>query len=90
MIFGTVAMFVYPALYNAGFLGLTEEEMGIYTGSTLHEVAHVVGAGNAMGDHVSDIAIIVKMIRVILLALILFAWLMAGGWILAGYLVPLL
>ena len=71
VIFGTVAMFVYPALYNAGFLGLTEEEMGIYTGSTLHEVAHVVGAGNAMGDHVSDIAIIVKMIRVILLAPVL-------------------
>lgn len=42
--------------------------MGVYTGSTLHEVAHVVGAGNAMGSNISDIAIIVKMIRVILLA----------------------
>lgn len=71
VIFGTIAMFVYPALYNAGLLGLDEAQMGIYTGSTLHEVAHVVGAGNAMGDHISDVAIIVKMIRVILLAPVL-------------------
>ena len=45
--------------------------MGVYTGSTLHEVAHVVGAGNAMGENISDTAIIVKMIRVILLAPVL-------------------
>lgn len=71
VIFGTIAMFVYPALFNAGLLGLDDVQMGIYTGSTLHEVAHVVGAGNAMGDHISDVAIIVKMIRVILLAPVL-------------------
>ena len=28
------------------------------TGSTVHEVAHVVGAGNAMGKDVSNVAII--------------------------------
>ena len=39
--------------------------------SHLHEVAHVVGAGNAMGENISDTAIIVKMIRVILLAPVL-------------------
>lgn len=71
VIFGTIAMFVYPALYNAGALPLDETGMGVYTGSTLHEVAHVVGAGNAMGDNISDTAIIVKMIRVILLAPVL-------------------
>ncbi len=71
VIFGTIAMFVYPALYNAGILGLGAKEMGVYTGSTLHEVAHVVGAGNAMGPSISDTAIIVKMIRVILLAPVL-------------------
>ena len=68
VIFGTVAMFVYPSLYNSGAIPLDETGMGVYTGSTLHEVAHVVGAGNAMGSNISDIAIIVKMIRVILLA----------------------
>lgn len=71
VIFGTVAMFVYPALYRAGILGLSPAQMGIYTGSTLHEVAHVVGAGNAMGDGIADTAIIVKMIRVMLLAPVL-------------------
>ena len=45
--------------------------MGIYTGATLHEVAHVVGAGNAMNGEISDAAIIVKMIRVMMLAPVL-------------------
>lgn len=71
VIFGTLSMFIYPVLYRAGILHLTPEQMGIYTGSTLHEVAHVVGAGNAMGKEISDAAIIVKMIRVMLLAPVL-------------------
>ena len=45
--------------------------MGIYAGSTIHEVAHVVGAGNAMGAAISDNAIIVKMIRVMMLVPVL-------------------
>ena len=71
VIFGTISMFLYPAMYRAGILELTPEQMGIYTGSTLHEVAHVVGAGNAMGTEISDPAVIVKMIRVMLLAPVL-------------------
>lgn len=72
VIFGTLSMFLYPAMWRAGILDLTPEEMGIYTGATLHEVAHVVGAGNAMADDaIADPAIIVKMIRVILLAPVL-------------------
>ena len=71
VIFGTIAMFLYPVLYNTGITGLDATAMGVYTGSTLHEVAHVVGAGNAMGAEISDTAIIVKMIRVILLAPVL-------------------
>lgn len=71
VIFGTISMFLYPALYRAGFFHLDANQMGIFTGSTLHEVAHVVGAGNAMGKEISDVAIIVKMIRVMLLAPVL-------------------
>ena len=71
VIFGTLSMFIYPILYRAGVFDLTPEQMGLYTGSTLHEVAHVVGAGNAMGKEISDSAIIVKMIRVMLLAPVL-------------------
>lgn len=71
VIFGTISMFLYPALYRAGLFNLTVEQMGLYTGATLHEVAHVVGAGNAMGANISDPAIIVKMIRVMMLAPVL-------------------
>lgn len=67
VIFGTISMFLYPVLYRNGIVDLTAGQMGLYTGSTLHEVAHVVGAGNAMGKEISDVAIIVKMIRVIML-----------------------
>lgn len=71
VIFGTISMFLYPALYNAGLLNLDPQQMGIYSGSTLHEVAHAVGAGNAMGEDVANSAIIVKMIRVMLLVAVL-------------------
>ncbi len=71
VIFGTIAMFLYPAMYRSGAVDLTPEQMGVYTGSTLHEVAHVVGAGNAMGGKIADTAVIVKMIRVMMLAPVL-------------------
>ncbi len=71
VIFGTLSMFIYPVMYRAGILDLDPEQMGLYTGATLHEVAHVVGAGNAMGKEISDAAIIVKMIRVMMLAPVL-------------------
>jgi uncharacterized integral membrane protein (TIGR00698 family) len=71
VIFGTVSMFLYPILYRSGVFALPPDVMGIFTGSTIHEVAHVVGAGNAMGKAVSDTAIIVKMIRVMMLVPVL-------------------
>ncbi|MFT7005947.1 MAG: putative integral membrane protein (TIGR00698 family) [Colwellia sp.] len=77
VVFGTIAMFTYPLLYKSGLLGLTEQAMGAYIGGTLHEVAHVVGAGASMGDEIANTAIIVKMLRVMLLApflLVLSIW----------------
>ena len=76
VIFGTIAMFLYPALYNNHIVELPAQLMGIFTGSTVHEVAHVVGAGNAMGESVSQPAIIVKMIRVMMLVpvLLVISW----------------
>lgn len=71
VIFGTLSMFLYPMLYRMGLLDLTAAQMGLYTGSTVHEVAHVVGAGNAMGVGVSNTAVIVKMIRVMMLVPVL-------------------
>jgi len=77
VVFGTIAMFIYPLVYQSGILGLTKQAMGAYTGGTLHEVAHVVGAGASMGDDIANTAIIVKMLRVMLLApflLVLSIW----------------
>src|SRR5574344_2150516 len=75
VIFGTLSMFLYPILYRAGIFDLSPQQMAIFTGSTLHEVAHVVGAGNAMDAsgalHLADEATITKMIRVMLLAPVL-------------------
>lgn len=78
VIFGTISMFLYPIMYRSGILDLTPQQMGIYAGSTLHEVAHAVGAGNAMGADVANGAIIVKMIRVMLLVPVL---LILGVWV---------
>ena len=78
VIFGTISMFLYPVAYRSGWLDLSPQEMGIYAGSTLHEVAHAVGAGNAMGTEISDVSVIVKMIRVMLLVPVL---LILGFWV---------
>jgi uncharacterized integral membrane protein (TIGR00698 family) len=68
VVFGTIAMFLYPFLYKLGVLGFDEQNMGVYIGATLHEVAHVVGSAEALGVDVSKNAVIVKMIRVMMLA----------------------
>jgi uncharacterized integral membrane protein (TIGR00698 family) len=77
VIFGTIAMFLYPVAYRSGILELDPRQMGIFSGSTLHEVAHAVGAGNAMGEEVAGVSIIVKMIRVMMLVPVL---LILGWW----------
>lgn len=68
VIFGTMAMFLYPLAYNHGLIPLSPEQMSLFTGATIHEVAHVVGAGNAMGPEIERSAIITKMIRVMMMA----------------------
>lgn len=78
VIFGTISMFIYPIAYRTGLLDLDPQQMGIYGGSTLHEVAHAVGAGNAMGDDIAATTVIVKMIRVMMLVPVL---LILGMWV---------
>lgn len=71
VLFGTVAMFLYPVVYQLGWIPLDLKTEGIYIGATLHEVAQVVGAGSAISDEVASSAVIVKMIRVMLLVPVL-------------------
>lgn len=85
VIFGTISMFLYPIMYRSGILsGLSDTAVAIYTGSTLHEVAHVAGAGNAMDPTdslgIAGTATITKMIRVMMLApvLVIMSFALAG------------
>jgi uncharacterized integral membrane protein (TIGR00698 family) len=69
VVFGTVAMFLYPVLYP--LTGFSERQFGIYTGATVHEVAQALAAGRAVSQAASDTAVITKMLRVLLLAPVL-------------------
>ncbi len=70
VVFGTIAMILYPFLYHLGWLQpwLSVQDYGVYTGSTIHEVAQVVVAGNTVSADVGDTAVVTKMIRVMMLA----------------------
>ncbi|MCI4399162.1 MAG: YeiH family putative sulfate export transporter [Campylobacteraceae bacterium] len=68
VLFGTIAMFMYPVIFNAGILGFSEKQYGLYVGATVHEVAQVVVAGGAVGQVAGDTGVIVKMTRVMMLA----------------------
>ncbi|MBD1576252.1 YeiH family putative sulfate export transporter [Vibrio sp. S11_S32] len=66
VIFGTTAMFVYPLIFHV--FHIDPKVMGIYTGATIHEVAQVVAAGNAMNHDIAVTSVIVKLTRVMMLA----------------------
>lgn len=71
VLFGTLAMLLYPLMYHAGILLLSPWQYGFFTGASIHEVAQVLAAGEAAGSASAEIAVIVKMTRVLLLAPIL-------------------
>lgn len=68
VIFGTIAIFLYPAMYPLLVHWFTPETYGIYMGSTMHEVAQVVAAGHAVSPDAENAAVIAKMLRVMMLA----------------------
>ncbi|RDU72904.1 putative sulfate exporter family transporter [Helicobacter aurati] len=68
VVFGLIGMFLFPILYKLGFIPFNVIEEGLYIGISLHEVANVVGAGDAISQECATYALIVKMIRVMLLA----------------------
>jgi len=72
VIFGTLSMFLYPVLYQmpalAAFIPGGPEGYGIYIGSTVHEVAQVVAAGQQVGVGAGGVALIAKMVRVFMMA----------------------
>jgi len=66
VVFGTLGMFSYPLLYP--HLGLSEHAYGVFTGSTVHEVAQVVAAGRSVSEAAAADAVIEKMLRIMMLA----------------------
>lgn len=77
LVFGTMSMLLYPALFqwnsSWSFFPTSAEAFGIFTGSTVHEVAQVVAAATPLGDAASNTAVITKMVRVMMLAPFLIA-----------------
>ncbi|GAB2917308.1 YeiH family protein [Paraburkholderia jirisanensis] len=78
VLFGTLSMFLYPALMRAGWLHLDTVGAGLFFGGTIHEVAQVVGAASNVSPEATHIATIVKMTRVMLLVPVLLA---VGMWV---------
>ncbi|MGO9994473.1 MAG: YeiH family protein [Steroidobacteraceae bacterium] len=66
VLFGSLAMLVYPLIFSLSTVA--RAPFGVYVGSTVHEVAQVVAIGKTIGGATAENAVIVKMIRVMLLA----------------------
>ena len=82
VVFGTLAIFLYPALYALNlhwhWLPPGSQAFGIYAGSTIHEVAQVFAAGRSISVETANTAVITKMVRVMMLAPFLIA---LSGWL---------
>ena len=86
VVFGTLAIFLYPALYRLNLLWLLlppgRSAFGIYAGSTIHEVAQVFAAGRSVSMETANTAVITKLVRVMMLAPFLIGlsvWLARGA-----------
>ncbi|MEL6294750.1 MAG: putative sulfate exporter family transporter [Pseudomonadota bacterium] len=62
----TIAMILYPIL--ADLMALDASFAGVFIGATIHDVAQVVGAGFSMSAETGEVATVVKLIRVAMLA----------------------
>jgi uncharacterized integral membrane protein (TIGR00698 family) len=77
VVFGTLAIFLYPMLYSLNthwqWIPAGPRAFGIYAGSTIHEVAQVFAAGRSVSIATADTAVVTKMVRVMMLAPLLIA-----------------
>lgn len=62
----TIAMILFPVLSEMA--GFSTVEAGVFIGATIHDVAQVVGAGFSISNEAGEIATIVKLMRVAMLA----------------------
>lgn len=69
-ILSTIAMVLYPVLTQ--LLEFDHLVSGVFLGGTIHDVAQVVGAGFSVSEETGEVATLVKLIRVAMLAPIVF------------------
>lgn len=65
-VLSTIAMIVYPPITQG--LSLDVQATGVFLGGTIHDVAQVVGAGFSISNETGEMATLVKLIRVTMLA----------------------
>ena len=65
-VLSTIAMVFYPTLIQV--MALDHRAAGVFLGGTIHDVAQVVGAGFSVSDETGNVATLVKLIRVTMLA----------------------
>ncbi|GLQ36018.1 UPF0324 membrane protein RB0971 [Amylibacter marinus] len=65
-VLSTLAMIIYPILTQT--FDFNDEVAGVFLGGTIHDVAQVVGAGFSISNEAGEVATLVKLIRVAMLA----------------------
>ena len=61
----TIAMVLYPIIGDV--LQFNDQEMGIFIGATIHDIAQVVGAGYSVSPTTGDLGTFIKLLRVAML-----------------------
>lgn len=69
VIFGSISMLVLPAV--ARLLGFDDTAAGAWSGASIHEVGQVVVAGGLIGGAAMQVAVVIKLGRVLMLAPVL-------------------
>ena len=65
-LFGTLLLVLLPLVHGA--LGLTDQQLGVWAGASVHEVGQVVAAASPAGAAAVATAVVVKLTRVVMLA----------------------
>ncbi|MBE6309717.1 MAG: putative sulfate exporter family transporter [Bacteroidales bacterium] len=60
-ILNAIALFIFPVIGN--YLGMTQEQFGLWAAIAIHDTSSVVGAGAAYGEEALEIATTVKLTR---------------------------
>ena len=75
---GTIGLFFMPLLSSV-LLGYSDVDSGIYIGNTLQAVGHVVASGFSISESTGQVAVLVKMVRVLMLTPLILILLLLNG-----------